>query len=295
MIISLSVVATQWVAIGYSLCFAPGTWFIGDLRWAGLKDIAYGPITETDINQKVEINEWLPTLGHCTFQMSQAVLAPSLVASAFVGKVKYFSFLLFVFIWTTIVYDPVNHWIRSSKGWLLNLGTLDFSGGTGIHIPSGFSALAITIILRFKNFETNDSKEANNAKVDIRFNLLGAGMLWIGWFGLSSGSAGRGNNSAAIALTNIQIAAGSCMFVWAIIQKIFEKNISLNGILYGAICGMVSMTPGCGYIIPYFSPIIGTTAAIYSYACLFCWKRYTKFNDKIYIFCSHGLTGIYGS
>ena len=262
--ITLGLVSIQWVLFGYSFAFAvDGSTFFGTFEWAGLKGFS---AWSSEILDREVYQGTIPGVVFCFFQLTFAIITPSIFAGAVVGKMNFFSFLVFVSMWTTIVYDTVAHWEWSLNGWLHNLGSLDFAGGSVVHISSGFTALAMSIVLNLNRIrfpfsipyilpkkeeeekeKMTDGGEVEKeehlfqaAEVDAALNLLGGGLLWVGWFGFNGGSALSASHVAGIAVLNTQLCAGSSMFFWAVIELIITKirykkaTISLDGPLYGA-------------------------------------------------------------
>ena len=181
----------------------------------------------------------------------------------------------------------------SDNGWLHHLGSLDFAGGSVVHISSGLSALSASIVMGKRKHK----EEEEEAKVDIHFNLLGGALLWVGWFGFNGGSALTSGQVASLAFINTQITASSAMFFWMMIEAFVNKSVTVEGAIYAAVCGLVVITPAAGYVLPGYCIIIGLYTAIICYSFLVFWRRYVakRVDDTSYVFCSHGLGGILGS
>lgn len=297
----VAVVTIQWVLFGYSFAFADdSSSFFGSFQYAGLKDIAGWQ----DTSGTREINApTLPAALFVAFQLSFAILTASLLAGSVVGKMKFVPFLAFIFMWTTIVYDPIAHWCWSVPGWLKKLGTLDFAGGSVVHINAGFSALAMSIVVAWGR--RNKPKPKLPDEPHHSLNLLGAGILWTGWFGFNGGSSLAADQVAAIALLNTMICPASSMFFWMCCEMILgqyrdgKPNSSLDGPLFGAICGLVVITPCAGFVQPGYAVLIGIYTAVLCFTALWGWKwlssRTRIIDDSLYVFVSHGLGGVIGA
>eukprot|EP00128_Syssomonas_multiformis_P005749 Colp12_sorted_trinity150504_noHs@2817 len=293
-IISMGLVTIQWVLFGYSLAFSPGNKFIGDGRWAALAGLG---IQNSADREREMYAPTVPSLVFMVFQMSFAVITPSLIVGGIVGRMKFSTLLVFILLWSILVYDFIAHWVWSINGWLRAEGALDFAGGTVVHVAAGFSALVASKMVgrREKDYLPQDHSESSS---NMSFNLLGAALLWFGWFGFNGGSALAANHTAAVALTNTQICAGTAMLTWAVLDLIVTRNPSLEGALYGAVVGLVVITPACGYVLPGHAIIMGVISTIISYAVLKAWTRYAHYkmvDDSLFVFCSHGIGGVIGS
>eukprot|EP00128_Syssomonas_multiformis_P002476 Colp12_sorted_trinity150504_noHs@9431 len=292
-IISMGLVTVQWVLFGYSLAFSPGNSFIGDGSWALLQGLA---TQNSDDRTREMYAPTIPSLVFMVFQMSFAVITPSLICGSIVGRMKFSTLLIFLLLWSVLVYDFVAHWVWSSTGWLHDLGALDFAGGSVVHIASGFSALVASKFVGRRNidwvlFETNNTQT-------MAFNLLGAALLWFGWFGFNGGSALGANHVAGVALVNTQICAGTAMLTWALVDLCVTRSPTLEGAIYGAVVGLVTITPACGYVLPGHAIIMGIIAALFSYCVLKVWTKYAHLkvvDDSLFVFCSHGLAGFLGA
>lgn len=233
--------------------------------------------------------------------MTFAVLTAGLLTGSFTGKMKIGSLVLFIALWTTIVYDPIAHWVWSVDGWIHDLGSLDFAGGSVVHISSGFSALAGTIVLYMDGRKKSPVMTIPNQTE----NLLGAGILWFGWFGFNGGSSLASNQIAGLAFLNTLLCPASTMFFWMVCELIFVRirtgktGCSLEGPLFGAVCGLVVITPGAGFIEPGFAVVIGAYSGPLCFLILWGWKalasKFQIFDDSLYVFVSHGLGGVIGS
>jgi ammonium transporter, Amt family len=287
---SMGVITIQWILYGYSFAFGiDASSFWGNFLWGGLSGL--GSYSTGDNEERNYYSSAIPALAFCLFQLSFAIITAALISGAIVGRLWFSSYLVFLFLWSTLVYDPICHWVWSDKGWLHELGSLDFAGGSVVHISAGFAALSAALVLGKRKSAPQE------AKVDENINLLGGALLWVGWFGFNGGSALAADHIAALAFINTQITAGTTMCFWIIIDLIMTRGVSIEGAIYASVCGMVVITPACGYIYPGFSLVIGCYTAIFSYIALVLWKKYAHnfVDDTLYVFCSHGIGGILGS
>src|SRR3989339_1717636 len=234
----LCVLTLQWMLFGYSLSFAPGNWFIGGLQWAGLAGVGVEPYAS-----------YAPTIPHQAFMIFQAMFAiitPALIIGAFAERMKFSAFLLFTILWATLVYDPLAHWVWGTGGWLRNLGALDFAGGIVVHVSSGISALTLAILLGKRcGYDLQPFRPHN-----LPFTVLGAALLWFGWFGFNAGSALGANELAANAFVTTHIAAAAAGFTWALIEWQHHGAPTILGAATGAVAGLVAFTTACGFVNP---------------------------------------------
>jgi Amt family ammonium transporter len=280
--ITMGLVSIQWVLIGYSLAFAPTLGgLIGGLQYLGLGGVTGAP---SDVYATT-----IPHLAFVAFQMTFAVITPALITGAFVERVRFSTFLVFTLIWSTIVYDPLAHWVWSSGGILFNMGALDFAGGTVVHIAAGFSALAFAMVIRKRRgFGTPIIQPAN-----IPFTVLGAGLLWMGWFGFNGGSALGANGIAATAIMNTNTAAAAAALVWMFLAWRDNKP-SVLGIVTGAVVGLVAITPAAGFVEPWAAIIIGAVAAPISYYCI-QFVHHRGLDESLDVWGCHGMAGLWGA
>ena len=280
----LGVISVQFAIIGYTLAFGPDHGgLIGGLDWAFLKDVSI-----TEANQA-----YAPTIPHQTymiFQMMFAVITPALITGAFAERAKFSTFLVFMVLWATIVYDPIAHWVWGSGGWLLKRGALDFAGGTVVHISAGVSALVAAWFLGPRR----DYRRAPIAPHNVPLVLLGAGLLWFGWFGFNAGSALAANGLAAVAFVNTNTAAAAALVTWAGLDLARTGKITAVGAATGLVVGLVGITPAAGYVTPLSGLLIGVLAAGVSYTAIQIRSR-TKLDDALDVFSCHGLAGMAGA
>ncbi len=277
----LAVISIQWVLWGYSLAFGPDVNGItGDLSFAFLNNVGLEPIEGQTIPHQLFV----------LFQMMFAVITPALILGAFVERIKFSGFLIFTILWSTFIYDPVAHWIWGPGGWLVDLGALDFAGGTVIHITAGVSALVMVILLG-KREGVNGGKSPHN----LPFAVLGAGFLWFGWFGFNAGSALGVSGVTVSAFLNTNTAAAAAAITWMLLDWIEHKVPTMLGVITGIIAGLVGITPAAGYVTPMASIIIGTVASILSFFFVTKIKAKLGYDDSLDVFGVHGIAGIAGA
>ncbi|TYO97459.1 ammonium transporter [Desulfallas thermosapovorans] len=277
--ICLGVVTILWLAYGYSLAFGPDIGkFIGDLSYLGLKGVG------------IEPNGTIPHQLFVVFQMMFAILTPALITGAIVERMRFPAFLVFLVLWTTLVYDPICHWVWGG-GWLMELGALDFAGGTVVHISSGVSALVAALVLgRRKGYGTERMVPHN-----IPYVVLGAALLWFGWFGFNSGSALGANGLAASVFVNTQVATGAALMSWVLAEWLRHGKPTILGGASGAIAGLVAITPACAFVTPMGSLAIGLVAGALCYFAVSYAKVKLGYDDSLDVFGIHGVGGMWGA
>ncbi|MFH1386349.1 MAG: ammonium transporter [bacterium] len=278
----LFVVSIQWVLIGYSLAFAPTLkGLIGGGQWLGLLGVGQAP--------NVDYAATIPALVFMIFQAAFAIVTPTLFVSAFVERAKFSAFLIFSLLWTTIVYDPVAHWIWGVGGWLRMMGALDFAGGTVVHITAGFTALAIALVIGKRRGYGKDNMEPSN----IPLVVIGAVLLWFGWFGFNGGSSLAANGLAASAVAVTNTAAAAAALTWMVLSWIHRRP-SVLGVATGAVVGLVAITPAAGFVDPLSSIAIGAIAAIISYYMIIL-RMKIRIDESLDAFACHGIGGFWGA
>lgn len=281
-LIILALVSVQWVIIGYSLAFGPDLHgIIGDLSFFGLRGVGYA----ADPNYASTI----PALVFMMFQAMFAIVTPALIIGAFVGRIRFKALVLFTLLWTTLVYDPIAHWVWSPLGWLHTLGALDFAGGTVVHMSAGFSALAAAMIIG-KRIE-NGTPAANN----VPFIILGAALLWFGWFGFNAGSALTSGALAASAFVVTNTAAAMAALTWVALSWAEHKKLSAVSASIGAICGLVAITPASGFVGPVAALAIGIIAGVITYLAVHLRNRKIAIDDTLDVWAGHGIGGLTGA
>ena len=278
----LGVVSVQWVLAGYSLAFGPGTATIGFLQWWGFHGVGAEPNPA-----------YAATVPHLAFAMYQAMFAAitvALISGAVVERMRFAAYLLFGLLWTTLVYDPLAHWVWSDTGWLHHLGALDFAGGTVVHISAGVSALVAAMLLGKRRHLGSTPIIPHN----VPFTLLGAGLLWFGWFGFNAGSALSSGALAVSAFAATHIAAAAALCTWMVLDLARNRRATAVGAATGMVVGLVAITPAAGYVSPRGALAIGVLAAIASYIAIILRPR-TGIDDALDVFACHGIAGISGA
>jgi Amt family ammonium transporter len=279
------VISLQWVLFGYSLAFGPdtGLGLIGSLKWAGLAFVGGQPNAD-----------YAATIPHQVFMIFQAMFAiitPALIIGAFAERMKFSAFLIFTVLWATLVYDPLAHWVWGTGGWLRNMGALDFAGGIVVHVSSGISALTLAILLGKRCGYAQQPFRPHN----LPFTVLGAALLWFGWFGFNAGSALGANELAANAFITTHIAAAAAGFTWALIEWQHHGAPTILGAATGAVAGLVAITPACGFVNPMNAIFIGIIVSLLCYIAVVLIKSWLGYDDSLDAFGVHGVGGIWGT
>lgn len=279
---ALILVTIQWVIVGYSLAFGPdiGHW-IGSLDWFGLAGVS--------MHQPSAYATTIPHLAFMLFQMKFAIITPALITGAFVERIRFSAFIIFTLLWTTLVYDPVAHWVWGVGGWLRNLGALDFAGGTVIHITAGAAALAVALVIRKRKGYGRIAMEPAN----VLLTLLGAILLWFGWFGFNGGSALAANGLAVHALVTTNIAAAAAALMWMLLSW-RRSRPSVIEVATGAVAGLVAITPACGYVGVSAALVIGAVASVIAYYCI-RWRNHMQIDESLDVWACHGMAGTWGA
>ncbi|ADL52559.1 ammonium transporter [Clostridium cellulovorans] len=279
---AIVLVSLQWIILGYTLVFGTdNSGIIGGLNFLGLDGVGF--------EANADYAATIPHQAFMLFQMMFAVITPALISGAFAERMKFSAMMLFTLLWTTFVYDPIAHWVWGVGGWLRTLGALDFAGGNVVHISSGISALVVALILGKRKYV----KHAKPHNVTI--TVLGAGLLWVGWFGFNAGSALAINDVALNAFITTNTAAAACAAVWMILERIRFGKSSAVGLATGAVAGLVAITPGAGFVTPMAAIIIGAVAAIICFIAIYYVKEKLGYDDALDAFGCHGIGGIWGA
>ncbi|MEK6679235.1 MAG: ammonium transporter [Nitrospirota bacterium] len=285
--IILALISIQWVLWGYSLAFGPDKGgIIGSLAWFGLNGVG------TDPNPDYAAT--IPHQAFMIFQMMFAVITPALITGAFAERVKFSAFLVFTLLWATLVYDPIAHWVwglSGGKGWLNNLGALDFAGGTVVHISSGISALAAALIIGKRKGYGTESMPPHNVPMVV----LGAALLWFGWFGFNAGSALSSGGLAASAFVVTNTACAAAAFTWAVVEWVHRGKPTVLGAVSGAVAGLVAITPAAGFVSPMSSILIGIMGGVVCYFSVSVIKGKLGYDDSLDAFGIHGVGGTLGA
>ena len=276
------VMTVLWMIVGYSLAFTDGgamNAFVGGLDKVLLRGIGVDTLSGT-----------IPETVFMTFQMTFAIITPALITGALADRMKFSSLLVFLSLWMILVYAPITHWVWGG-GFLGDAGVLDFAGGTVVHINSGIAALVGALVLgKRRGYGTE-----NMAPHNLVLSMIGASMLWVGWFGFNAGSAVAANGSAGMAMAVTQIAAATAAVSWMIAEWIFRGKPSVLGIISGAVAGLVAITPASGYVDPFGALIIGMAAGLVCYWGAVVLKPKLGYDDTLDVFGVHGLGGITGA
>ncbi|MDD1683447.1 MAG: ammonium transporter [Methanoregula sp.] len=282
--VAFALVSIQWVVIGYSLAFGndpanPLNGFIGNLQYLGLNNVGMDPGPYSTA---------IPGLLYMVFQLVFATVTMAIVTSGIAERVKFSAYLVFALLWTTIVYDPLAHWVWGG-GWAAQFGALDFAGGTVVHISSGFAALALALVIGKRVGFGKYSMEPNN----IPLTILGAALLWFGWFGFNAGSAVAANGLAANAFVTTNTAAAAGAMAWLLVSWINGKPSSL-GFVSGAVAGLVAVTPGAGYVTPMAAILIGAIGGVVCYGIML-WRIRKGLDESLDAWAIHGMGGLWGA
>ena len=276
--IALGIITLQCVVIGYSLAFGSdmGGGFIGGFEFAFLNGVGLEP----------QEGSTIPHILFMAFQMMFAIITPALISGAIAERMKFSAYFLFIILWATLVYDPICHWVWGPDGWLGARGALDFAGGTVVHLSSGVAALVCAVVIGRR---TRPGPPHN-----LTLTLLGAGMLWFGWFGFNAGSALASNENAALALVNTHLAAGAAAFAWAIVEWIKLGKPTALGVASGLVAGLVCITPAAGFVGPTSAVIMGLAAGPVCYGAVML-KGKLGYDDALDALGIHGVGGALGA
>jgi ammonium transporter, Amt family len=280
----LGLISLQWVLFGYSLSFGPDKGsFIGSLEWAFLKGVGVTP--------NADYAGTIPHQLFMMFQMMFAVITPGLIIGAFAERMKFSAMCVFMLLWATIVYDPVCHWVWGTGGFMKAWGALDFAGGTVVHINAGMTALAAALVLGRRQGYPDGMSPPHN----LPFAVLGAALLWFGWFGFNAGSALGANGLATSAFVATHIAAAAAGVTWALLDWIKHKKPTTLGVITGMVGGLVSITPASGYVTPMGAIWIGIGAGVIPWIAVTYLKAWLGYDDTLDAFGVHGVGGIWGA
>ncbi|MBM4435831.1 MAG: ammonium transporter [Actinobacteria bacterium] len=279
----LALISVQWVVIGYSLAFGPSHGgVIGGFDWIGLNQVGLDP--------NPDYAATVPHQAFMAFQMFFAVITPALITGAFAERKRFKAFLFFSLLWATLVYDPMAHWVWGVGGWLRVLGAVDFAGGTVVHITSGVAALVAALVLGKRLGLGQEAMEPH----DSTMTVLGAALLWFGWFGFNAGSALTSGSLAAGAFVATNTAAAMAALTWMTVSWLNEGKPSAIGGAIGAVAGLVAVTPAAGFVSPMGALFIGLGAGVFCYLAVLL-KRRLGFDDALDVFACHGVGGIWGA
>jgi len=280
----LALISIQWLLWGYSIAFGPDVGHLfGNLSWFAQIGVGLAPNPD-----------YAATIPHqlfMVFQMMFAVITPALISGAFAERIKFSTFVVFTLAWATLVYDPIAHWVWGKDGWLHNLGALDFAGGTVVHMSSGMSALVMALVMGRRTGVPRITPPPHN----MTYTLMGAALLWFGWFGFNAGSALAANELAVTAFINTNTATAAAAIGWVIIDWLLNKKPTVLGAATGAVAGLVAITPASGFVSPVSSICIGLIVAVVCYIAVAVIKQRLKYDDSLDAFGVHGVGGTVGA
>ena len=279
---ALGLVTVQFAIVGYSLCFGP-SWHgvIGGLDFVGLAGVG---------DQAYDSAHGFPLLAHFAYQCMFAVISPALISGAYAERLKFGAYVLFTLGWTTLVYDPIAHWSWHADGWLAQLGAIDFAGGTVVHLSSGISALVCAVVIgKRRGYPT-----VRHPPHDLTMTVIGAGILWFGWFGFNAGSALHADGLASLALVNTHLAAAAGALTWVLVEGARVKKATMLGVASGLVAGLVAITPAAGYVSPMIALAIGAAAGMICYGGVLLKARF-GYDDALDAFGVHGVGGAAGA
>src|SRR5690349_15776548 len=277
-VVAMGAISVQWVLLGYSLSFAPGSGWLGGLQWVLFKGVGGDPSPYAPT---------IPAQAHAIYQAMFAIITPALISGAIVERMRFRAYLVFLVLWSTLVYAPLAHWVWGAGGWLQKMGALDFAGGTVVHISAGVSAL---VAARFLG-PRRDFRRVPLSPHNVPVVLVGAGLLWFGWFGFNAGSALAANALAALAFVNTNTAAAAALLTWALLDSFRTGKMTAVGAATGAVVGLVGITPAAGFVTPPASIAIGVVCVLVSYFAIQRRSR-SLLDDSLDVFSCHGLAGV---
>jgi Amt family ammonium transporter len=283
----LAIVSVVWVLVGFSLAFGPDAnlfgipGLVGNLDFAGFMGVGLTP--------SATYAPTIPFVLFAAFQLMFAAITPALITGAFAERKRFASFVLFTIIWSVVVYSPIAHWVWATDGWLFKLGALDFAGGTVVHASSGLSALIVALLIG-KRVASAEKLEPH----DIPMTVLGAGLLWFGWFGFNAGSAVTAGGLAASAFIATNTAAAAATITWVGAAYLHHRKVSVVGAACGAVAGLVAITPASGFVTPGGAILIGLVAGGLCYSATLLRER-LKVDDALDVFAVHGVGGVFGA
>ncbi|MFZ3172883.1 MAG: ammonium transporter [Carboxydocellales bacterium] len=282
--IIIAIVSVQWVLFGYSFAFGPDqAHLIGGTDWLGLIGVGAEP--------NADYAATIPHQAFMVFQLMFAIITVALISGSFAERLRFPAFLLFTILWTSLIYDPLAHWVWGVDGWIRNLGALDFAGGTVVHISSGVSGLVAAIVLGKRKGHGTETMLPHH----IPMTVLGAGLLWFGWFGFNAGSALGANGLAASAFVVTNTAAAAAALAWAAVEKLHRGKPTVLGAATGAVAGLVAITPAAGFVSPLSALVIGAVGGAICYLSVAVLKSKLGYDDALDAFGCHGVGGTWGA
>lgn len=287
-----AIVSVVWVVLGYSLAFGDGNAWIGDFSKVLLMHLADGwdkPFTLGSGDAAVATT--IPETVFIMFQLTFAIITPALITGAFADRMRFGAMCVFMVLWSLLVYAPVAHWVWHPNGWIFGLGALDFAGGTVVHINAGVAGLVCAIVLGKRVGYGHD----NMAPYNLSLAVIGAALLWVGWFGFNAGSSVGAGARAGMAMLVTQVAAAAAALTWVFAEWATKGKPSVLGAISGAVAGLVAITPASGFVLPLPALIIGGVAGLAGFWGATALKKMLKYDDSLDAFGVHGVCGIVGS
>src|SRR6185503_14252450 len=275
--VALGAAGLLWAMAGYSLAFSPGGPFIGGLTHTLLRGVT------------LDVKGTIPHVLFMAYQGTFAIITVALISGAVIERMRFSAYLLFLMLWSLLVYSPVAHWVWGG-GWLASIGVLDFAGGTVVHVNAGIAAFVAAAVLGQRKDFARQAFLPHN----VPFVLLGTGLLWFGWFGFNAGSALGANASAALAFTTTMFAPAATMVVWTLLDLWRTRKATAIGSATGIVVGLVAITPAAGFVSPIMAIVLGALAAFPSYFALL-YRARTKLDDSLDVLSAHGVGGITGA
>jgi ammonium transporter, Amt family len=280
---AVAIISVQWIVIGYSLGFGPDKGHvIGGLEWIGLRGV--------DMTPNPDYAATIPHQAYMIYQCMFAIITPALITGAIAERMRFKTYLVFMLLWSTLVYDPIAHWVWGAGGWLHNMGALDFAGGTVVHISSGVSALVAALMIGRRRGYPDTPMPPHN----LPYTLLGAGLLWFGWFGFNAGSAVTAGTLSTSAFIATNTAAASATIGWVMMDWLIKGRPTALGAASGAVAGLVAITPASGYVGPLSAIVIGAAAGCVCFLAVTL-RAKTTVDDSLDVFGVHGTGGTLGA
>jgi ammonium transporter, Amt family len=294
------IVTIVWTVAGYSIAFTTGNAYMGDFSRVLLNGIAQHMVKGNDSQAFVlasgtkdvaDMATTIPETVYMMFQMTFAIITPALIAGAFADRMKFSAMCIFITLWSLLVYAPIAHWVWAPSGWASQMGILDFAGGTVVHINAGIAGLMCALVLGKRVGYGSD----NMAPFNLSYAVIGASLLWVGWFGFNAGSATAANGRAGMAMTVTQIATAAAALGWMFAEWITKGKPSVLGAISGAVAGLVAITPASGFVLPGGSIVIGVAAGVICFWSATTLKHLLGYDDSLDAFGVHGIGGIVGA
>ena len=290
-------VTITWMVIGYSLAFANGNPYIGDFSRFMLNGIGAHISQGNDVGFVLGAGTdgatpfTIPETVYMMFQMTFAIITPGLIAGAFADRMKFSAMCVFIVLWSILVYSPIAHWVWSANGWLATLGAADFAGGTVVHINAGIAGLMAALVMGKRVGYGRDNMMPHN----LAYAVIGASLLWVGWFGFNAGSAVGANGRAGMAMAVTQIATAAAALAWTFAEWAAKGKPSVLGAISGAVAGLVAITPASGFVLPGGGLVIGIAAGVICFWAATSLKHLLGYDDSLDAFGVHGVGGIVGA